>query len=141
VSRSSLGKVLVIDDDPDIRHITRLVLSRLGGLIVGEAATGAEGVELARSFAPDLILLDVMLPGMDGPTTLEALRATAETAAIPVIFLTAKAMPEETSHLNRLGALTVLTKPFDPMTLADDIRVVWTRWKGQLEPGGPAAAT
>jgi CheY-like chemotaxis protein len=87
-----------------------------------EAASGREGLQRAADEAPDAILLDVMMPGMDGPTTLSALRATPATAAIPVVFLTAKAMPSEIERLRGLGAEGVLTKPFDPLTLAGQLR-------------------
>jgi CheY-like chemotaxis protein len=117
-------KVLVVDDEGDIRRVARLGLSRLGGCEVAEAQSGAEALALASSEPPDVILLDVMMPGQDGPSTLQALRADARTAAIPVVFLTAKAMPSEVERLTNLGARGVLTKPFDPCTLADQIRAL-----------------
>ena len=115
-------KVLIIDDDADIRSVARLSLSRLGGMDVVEAAGGAEGVRKAQDEQPDVILLDVMMPVMDGSATLAALRAQASTAATPVIFLTAKAMPAEIGRLQTLGAAGILTKPFDPRTLPADVR-------------------
>jgi two-component system, OmpR family, response regulator len=128
-------KVLIVDDEPDIRRIARLSLARLGGMEVIEASNGDEGLSLARAERPDAILLDVMMPGRDGPSTLAALHADAATAAIPVVFLTAKAMTTELERLRSLGAVAVLTKPFDPMKLAADLRAA-------LEPGtrpAPAA--
>jgi two-component system, OmpR family, response regulator len=115
-------KVLIVDDEPDIRRIARLSLARLGGMDVLEAADGDDGLRQARDETPDAILLDVMMPGRDGPSTLAALRVDPSTAAIPVVFLTAKAMPAELERLRSLGAVGVLTKPFDPMTLAADLR-------------------
>ena len=115
-------KVLIVDDEPDIRRIATLSLARLGGMDVIEAANGEEALGQARDLKPDVILLDVMMPGRDGPSTLAALRADARTAAIPVVFLTAKAMAAEVARLRSLGAVGVLTKPFDPMTLAADLR-------------------
>jgi CheY-like chemotaxis protein len=115
-------KVLIVDDEPDIRRIARLSLVRLGGMEVVEAANGDEALSAAGIERPDAILLDVMMPGRDGPSTLAALRADAATAAIPVVFLTAKAMVAEVERLRSLGAIGVLTKPFDPMTLAADLR-------------------
>jgi two-component system, OmpR family, response regulator len=117
-------KVLIIDDDDDLRLIARLSLARVGGMTVAEAASGAAGLESARVDRPDVILLDVMMPGMDGAATLAALRQDPATAAIPVVFLTAKAMRGEVERLRALGAAGVLTKPFDPRTLADDLRAV-----------------
>jgi two-component system OmpR family response regulator len=111
-------KVLIIDDEPDIRRIARLGLSRVGKMDVVDAGSGAEGLALARQERPDAILLDVMMPGLDGPSTLARLREDAATAAIPVVFLTAKSMAVELDRLRSLGVAGVLTKPFDPMTLA-----------------------
>jgi CheY-like chemotaxis protein len=115
-------KVLLIDDEDDIRRIARLSLSRVGKMEVVEAASGADGVARAADERPDVILLDMMMPGMDGPATLAALRAQPETAQIPVVFLTAKAMPSEVRRLTALGARGVLTKPFDPLTLPQQLR-------------------
>jgi CheY-like chemotaxis protein len=117
-------KVLIIDDEGDIRRIARLGLSRVGKMDVVDAESGTEGVRKAQEERPDAILLDVMMPGLDGPSTLAALRANPATASIPVVFLTAKAMTSEVDRLRDLGARGVLTKPFDPMTLARDLRAV-----------------
>ncbi len=114
-------RILIIDDDDDVRTITRLSLGMVGGFEVVEAKDGPEGVEKALRQPPDLILLDVMMPSMDGPQTLAALRSHASTADIPVVFLTAKVMRSEVDLLTRLGATGVLSKPFDPMTLAADV--------------------
>jgi len=113
-------KVLVIDDEPDIRRIARLGLTKVGKMDVVEASNGTEG--LARAERPDAILLDVMMPGLDGPSTLARLREDPDTAAVPVVFLTAKAIAAEVDRLRSLGAAGVLTKPFDPMTLARELR-------------------
>lgn len=120
-------KILVIEDDDDIRRVLQISLSRLGGMQVVEAASGGEGLIAAAQEAPDLIMLDVMMPGTDGPTTLAMLQANAATASIPVIFMTAKAMPNEVERLRSLGAAAVLTKPFDPAQLPGDVRAVASR--------------
>jgi len=117
-------KVLIIDDDADIRSIVRLSLSRLGGMEVVEAASGAEGVRTAQDEKPDVILLDMMMPAMDGSATLAALRSQPATATTPVIFLTAKVMRAEIERLRSLGVAGVLTKPFDPRTLPADVRAL-----------------
>ncbi len=117
-------KVLVIDDEDDIRQISRLALARVGGMDVVDTGASVEAVEMAVRERPDAILLDVMMPGRDGPATLAALRADPRTAAIPIVFLTAKVMPAEILRLKELGAAGVLTKPFDPMTLAASLRAV-----------------
>jgi two-component system, OmpR family, response regulator len=115
-------KVLIVDDEPDIRRIARLGLSKVGGMEVVEASNGAEGLVRAKADMPDVVLLDVMMPHVDGPTTLARLREDPATAGIPVVFLTAKAIAAELDRLKALGAAGVLTKPFDPMTLARDLR-------------------
>jgi two-component system, OmpR family, response regulator len=117
-------KVLVVDDEPDLRRIAKLGLSRVGGMEVVEASSGTEGLVRAKEDQPDAILLDVMMPGLDGPSTLARLREDPATAAIPVVFLTAKAIAAELDRLRSLGAAGVLTKPFDPMTLARELRGV-----------------
>lgn len=99
----------------------------VGGYQVMICSGGQEALDKVGGFAPDLILLDVMMPGMDGPATLQSLRADSATAAIPVIFLTAKVQPSEVAHYQALGALNVIAKPFDPMTLATQIRQIWER--------------
>ena len=115
-------KILLIDDEDDIRKIARLSLARVGKMEVVDAGSGLEGVRRAEEERPDAILLDVMMPGLDGPSTLAALRSNPKTAAIPVVFLTAKAMPAEVERLKGLGARGVLIKPFDPMTLPGQLR-------------------
>ena len=117
-------KVLVIDDEEDVRYVARLSLGRVGGMTVLEATNGEEGVDRARAEQPDFILLDMMMPGMDGAATFRALRDDAATAHIPVVFLTAKAMASEIRRLKALGATGVILKPFDPMTLAEEIRAI-----------------
>jgi CheY-like chemotaxis protein len=120
-------KVLIIDDEDDIRKIAKLSLGRVGGMEVVEAGSGAEGVKKADAERPDAILLDVMMPGIDGPATLALLRAGETTSRIPVMFLTAKAMTAEVERLKALGAVAVLTKPFDPMKLPSDVRAALER--------------
>jgi CheY-like chemotaxis protein len=115
-------KILIIDDEDDIRRIARLSLSRIGRMDVLEAAGGAEGVRMAEEQQPDAILLDVMMPNMDGPATLAALQQNPKTSAIPVLFLTAKALTAEIERLRQLGARDVLTKPFDPVALPTQVQ-------------------
>ena len=114
-------RVLLVDDEDDIRLVARASLERLAGWEVLAAASGADGVALARSEQPDAIVLDVMMPGMDGPATLAELRADPATADIPVVFLTAKVQAAERRRLEELGAAGVVAKPFDPMTLAAEL--------------------
>jgi len=123
----TLTRILYAEDEPDIQAVAKLALEMVGGFQVLICGTGIEALEKVKDFAPDLILLDVMMPGMDGPTTLQRLRADPATAAIPVIFLTAKVQPSEVARFQALGALDVIAKPFDPMTLAAQVRQVWGR--------------
>lgn len=117
-------RVLVVEDDPDILRVTAMCLARVGGMEVLEARNGAEGLAIAAAERPDGILLDLMMPGMDGAQTLAALRARPETARIPVVFLTAKTSAAETERLERLGAAGVLPKPFDPASLVGRVRAI-----------------
>ncbi|MDO9141845.1 MAG: response regulator, partial [Methylobacter sp.] len=96
-----------------------------GGYQVIICSSGQQALDTVGDFAPDLILLDVMMPGMDGPATLQKLRANPPTASIPVIFLTAKVQPNEVAQYQALGALNVIAKPFDPMTLAAQVQKIW----------------
>ena len=117
-------KVLIIDDEEDVRRIAALSLVHVGHFRVVEASGGREGVAVARAERPDVVLLDVMMPGMDGPTTLAALREDPDTRDIPIVFVTARAMSAELEPLRRLGAKGVLTKPFNAMTLPHDLEAV-----------------
>ena len=114
-------KVLIIDDEEDTRSIASMSLSILGGVDVMEAEGGLEGIAKAEQDRPDAILLDMMMPVMDGIATLGELQKNPRTNDIPVIFLTAKAMSTEIDRLIRMGAIAVLTKPFDPTTLANQV--------------------
>ena len=116
-------KILFVDDDEDIRTIARLSLTAVGGWDVTLASSGPQAIELAGTDRPDLIMLDMMMPGMDGLATLQGLRADARTASIPVIFLTAKMQKTEVDRYRAVGA-GFIAKPFDPMGLPDEIRRV-----------------
>lgn len=122
-----MRRVLIIDDEDDIREVAQASLELMGDWEVLTASSGAEGVRRAAEARPDAILLDVMMPGMDGPATLEALRADPATRGIPVVLLTAKAQASERSSLDGLGAAGLLAKPFDPMSLSDDLAGILDR--------------
>lgn len=121
----NLERILYVEDEPDIQAVAKLALEMVGGYQVMICSGGQEALDKVGGFAPDIILLDVMMPGMDGPTTLQNLRANPATATIPVIFLTAKVQPSEVAHYQSLGALDVIAKPFDPMALAGQVRKIW----------------
>lgn len=123
---AELNRIMAVEDEPDIRLVLEVALGDAGGFDLQLCASGEEALEAAPSFQPDLILLDVMMPEMDGPATLDALRELPETRNTPVVFLTAKVQPAEVARFRELGALGVISKPFDPMTLADEVRQVWS---------------
>lgn len=127
----AIKRVLLVDDDQDLRRIGELSLKNVGRWQVFLATCGPEALRLACQESPDVILLDVMMPGMDGPTTLLELQSNTATADIPVIFLTAKVQTHEITDYVQLGALGVIIKPFDPMTLPQEIeRLVGCRKNG-----------
>ena len=127
---TQLQRILYVEDEPDIQAVARMALEHIGGFTVEVCSSGREALEKIPQFQPDLILLDVMMPGMDGPTTLQALRATPEGQAIPVAFMTAKVQPQEIAQYKQLGAIEVIPKPFDPMTLSDKVRTIWEQRHG-----------
>ena len=118
--------VLYVEDEAEIRKIAKFTLEDEGFDIVF-CASGEQAMEQAGDFQPEVILLDVMMPGMDGPTTLKNLRDVPGLQTTPVIFLTAKVQPNEIQDFIALGAIDVIPKPFDPMTLAEQIREVLSR--------------
>lgn len=122
---SVLSRILYVEDEPDIRAIAQLALEAVGGFTVKVCSSGAEAIAAAAAFQPDLLLLDVMMPELDGPATLLALRTLPELATTPVIFMTAKVQTHEVQSYHQLGALGVVAKPFDPMLLATEIQSLW----------------
>ena len=110
-------RILIVDDDTDVREVAKVSLEAVAGWEVLTAAGGEEGAALAAAERPEAVLLDVMMPDLDGPATLARLRDDDATRDLPVIFLTAKTQGAETERLRTLGAVAVLAKPFDPMTL------------------------
>ncbi len=122
-------KILLVDDEDDIREVAQLSLEMTAGWEVRTASSGAEALRLAPAERPDAILLDVMMPGMDGPATARALKAAPETAEIPIILLTAKVQAADRRRFDDLGIAGVLSKPFDPMALAEEVSGV-LGWSG-----------
>lgn len=117
--------ILCIDDEEDILAVTTLCLETVGGFQVTAKNSGATGIRAARETAPDLILLDVMMPALDGPATLELIRQDEKLHSIPVIFMTARVQPDDIKHYLSLGAAGVIEKPFDPMSLPQKINDIW----------------
>ncbi|MFY8117609.1 MAG: response regulator [Roseateles sp.] len=130
MSDDTLRRVMCIEDDEDIRLLLELSLRDLGGYELLCCAGGEEGLRSAPEFRPQLVLLDVMMPGLSGPETLQALRRLPGMEQVPVVFLTAKAMPAELERLLNLGATGLIVKPFEALTLAQDIRPFWEFGRG-----------
>jgi CheY-like chemotaxis protein len=115
-------RILHVDDEPDIRDIVDMSLNLNPDFRVRACGSGAEAIQAATEWSPDVILLDVMMPRMDGPTTLAKLRKNPRTCEIPVLFMTARVQTREVEQFIALGAQGVISKPFDPMTLAGEVR-------------------
>ena len=130
MSRGALSCVLLVEDDPDVREIAEMALGTVGGFEILSCASAGEALRRLGDFVPQLAVVDVMMPGMDGPGLLAALRARPDTADLPVVFMTAKVQPEEMARWRALGAADVVAKPFDPMKLAERLREIWTKLDG-----------
>ena len=120
-----LRRILLVEDDPDVQVVVTMALESIGGFSVLACSSGMEALARFGEFAPDLVLIDVMMPGLDGPATLEALRRLPDAAETPVIFVTARVQAHEVARYRELGAVDVIAKPFDPMTLSDTVQSIW----------------
>jgi CheY-like chemotaxis protein len=116
--------ILLVDDEDDIREVAGISLEAVGGWQVSRASSGVEGIAMALAERPDAILLDVMMPGIDGHTTFQRLQVDPQTRDIPVILLTAKVQAADRQRFEKLGVAGVLTKPFDPMALPDQVATI-----------------
>lgn len=125
--KRQLKRILYIEDDEDIRTLAQIALEDIGGFVVKFCATSSEGLAQAESFKPDLFLLDIIIPELDGPATLQELHKLPSIKNVPAIFMTAMQKEEET-RFKKLGAINVIVKPFNPMTLADTIRKYWSNY-------------
>lgn len=123
--KTALKRILMVEDDPDIQVVAQISLEAVGGYTVEMCSSGREALQKVKGFAPDLVLLDVMMPGMDGPVVLQHLRADPQTDALPIVFMTAKAQAHEVASYKQMGALAVVSKPFDPMTLSATLAQIW----------------
>lgn len=120
-----LNRILCVDDAADIRAVLQIALGMIGGFSIHLCASGQQAIADASDFKPDLILLDVMMPQMNGPETLAALRKLSGLEHTPVVFMTGQDQPEQTAQLRSLGALGVISKPFNPAELASQIKALW----------------
>lgn len=126
-------RVMCVEDDPDIRLILDFSIGRIGGFSLCLCDGGQEALNKVESFRPQLILLDVMMPDMSGPETLERLRTLPVMRGVPIVFLTAKAMQDEVEELLAYGATGIIVKPFDPVALPENIRIFWEHGRGTNE--------
>jgi two-component system OmpR family response regulator len=127
IMSATLTKILYAEDEPDIQSIAQMALEMMGGYTLKVCNNGQEALEAAEAFAPDLILLDVMMPSMDGPTAFQQMRKIPSLANVPVIFMTAKVQSQEVEAYKAMGAIDVIAKPFDPMILSETIQSLWER--------------
>ncbi len=121
----TLHRILYVEDEQDIQAVAKIALEMVGGFTLKICSSGQEAVDSIAAFSPDLVVLDVIMPGMDGPTTLRRLREIPAAANTPMIFMTAKTQPKDVEEYLAMGALGVIAKPFDPMQLANEINTVW----------------
>jgi two-component system, OmpR family, response regulator len=122
---TELQRIMHVEDDPSIQQVAKIALEAIGGFTVHTCSSGQQALADYADFAPQLILLDVMMPGMDGPTTLQQLQQQHDLSQIPAVFMTAKVQSNEVASYKNLGAADVVVKPFDPITLSNQIRKIW----------------
>lgn len=120
-----LNRVCYVEDEEDIRRIVRMTLERIGKMTVEIVEDPHLAIERIVSFKPDLVMLDWMMPGMDGPTLFRKMRDVPETQDLPVVFITAKAAERDIAELRALGAAGMISKPFSPKDLPDQLRAIW----------------
>ncbi|MFZ6863834.1 response regulator [Undibacterium sp. Ji67W] len=126
MTSANLANILYVEDDPDIQTVAQIALEVVGGFALKTCSSGMQALnEINSGFVPDLLLLDVMMPNMDGPTTLAELRKLPSTEKTPVIFMTAKVQSSELDYYKSLGAIGVIAKPFDPMELSTQVMKLW----------------
>jgi len=123
----ALERILYAEDEPDIQQVASLALEMVGGFTLKTCNSGLEAVNEIEAFEPQMLLFDVMMPDMDGPTALAKVREIEAYKDIPAIFMTAKVQPTEVKAYLDMGAVEVISKPFDPMTLATQIQAIWER--------------
>jgi two-component system OmpR family response regulator len=132
MTASALARILLVDDQRDIRSIVGLALGKIGGFKVKVCASGEEALASAKDFVPDLLLLDLSMPVMDGVATLKGLRASGLQA--PAVFFTARMKPEDAVRYEELGVLGVIPKPFDPLKLGAQLRDMWKKRGAEKKP-------
>ncbi|NVK18291.1 MAG: response regulator [Methylocystaceae bacterium] len=124
---TELKKIMYVEDEPDIRDIAKLVLENVGGFNVCVVESGQQALDTIEEFAPDMILLDAMMPGMDGPATYGEIRKLSSFKNTPIAFLTAKLMESDIAAFLEMGAVGVIAKPFEPMKLSEQVIELWQK--------------
>jgi CheY-like chemotaxis protein len=122
-----LNRICYVEDDEDIQRIVRMTLERVGKMTVEVVGDPTMAIEAMTAFRPDLVMLDWMMPKMDGPTLFHQMKLRPETASLPVVFITAKASPHDLEELLKLGAAGAISKPFSPRDLPDQLRAIWAK--------------
>ena len=122
-----LERIVYVEDDEDIQRIVRMSLERVGKMTVQIVTDPLTAIGAMSAFKPDLVMLDWMMPGMDGPTLFREMKKRPEVAGVPVVFITAKAAPRDLEELRTLGAAGTISKPFSPKDLPDQLRAIWSK--------------
>lgn len=122
-----LNRICYVEDDEDIQRIVRMSLERVGKMTVEIVGDPTAAIEAITSFRPDLVMLDWMMPAMDGPTLFQQMKLRAETKSLPVVFITAKAAQRDLDELMKMGAAGTISKPFSPKDLPDQLRAIWAK--------------
>jgi CheY-like chemotaxis protein len=122
-----LNRICYVEDDEDIQRIVRMSLERIGKMTVAIVGDPTTAIDAMTAFGPDLVLLDWMMPRMDGPTVFRAMKERPETRSLPVVFITAKASQGELDEVVALGAVGAISKPFSPKDLPDQLRAIWAK--------------
>jgi two-component system, OmpR family, response regulator len=120
-----LNRICYVEDDEDIQRIVRMSLERVGKMTVAVVSDPTQAIAAMTEFRPDLVMLDWMMPVMDGPTLFKQMKLRPETSALPVVFITAKASQRDLDELRALGAVGTISKPFSPKDLPDQLRAIW----------------
>ena len=128
-------KIMIVDDEDDIRTIAAMALELTADFVVALAASGQQAIDEAPAFGPDIILLDFMMPGMDGPSTLRVIQSHTDLSRVPIVFMTGKVQPDEVASCLAMGAVAVISKPFDAMKLAEQIQNIWDTGQQVLSTG------
>jgi len=122
-----LNRICYVEDDEDIQKIVRMSLERIGKMTVEVVSDPMRAIEAIKTFKPELVMLDWMMPGMDGPTLFRKMKELPEVSGLPVVFITAKASQAELDELRALGAAGTISKPFSPRDLPEQLRAIWSK--------------